>query len=347
MTKSISFIPCYDFSTTLNATYIKQILPLMLRHNVAANPINYAIWYDYVAGNNAKLTEVVNKLISQQIPIDSEISIELYKKHVCNASLESFEKINEHIQKVIAQASISINDTYKKAEITNDSFQKKTLVLENISEATDIKIVLQEIIQETQSLAATSQAMKNKLDEANKEMELLRLELTQVRQMAVTDGLTGLLNRRAFDMTLAEIIEQSEPDKTYLSLLDIDHFKRVNDDYGHTVGDNVIKYVAALMKKHSEDHHYVARYGGEELAIIMPNTSEDKAIEISENIRSSMESSRLKRKDNNQPLHKITLSIGIAQLRAGDDSESLVVRADSALYQAKETGRNKVVHHHN
>ncbi len=347
MTKSISFIPCYDFSTTLNAAYIKQILPLMVRHNVAANPINYAIWYDYVAGNNAKLTEVVNKLISQQIPIDSEISIELYKKHVCNASLESFEKINEHIQKVIAQASISINDTYKKAEITNDSFQKKTLVLENISEATDIKIVLQEIIQETQSLAATSQAMKNKLDEANKEMELLRLELTQVRQMAVTDGLTGLLNRRAFDMTLAEIIEQSEPDKTYLSLLDIDHFKRVNDDYGHTVGDNVIKYVAALMKKHSEDHHYVARYGGEELAIIMPNTSEDKAIEISENIRSSMESSRLKRKDNNQPLHKITLSIGIAQLRAGDDSESLVVRADSALYQAKETGRNKVVHHHN
>ncbi|PPD50764.1 MAG: GGDEF domain-containing protein [Methylobacter sp.] len=347
MTKSVSFIPCYDFSTTLNATYLKQILPIMARHNVAANPINYAIWYDYVAGNNAKLTEVVNKLISQQIPIDSEISIELYKKHVCNASLESFEKINEHIQKVIAQASISINDTYKKAEITNDSFQKKTLVLENISEATDIKIVLQEIIQETQSLAATSQAMKNKLDEANKEMELLRLELTQVRQMAVTDGLTGLLNRRAFDMTLAEIIEQSEPDKTYLSLLDIDHFKRVNDDYGHTVGDNVIKYVAALMKKYSEDHHYVARYGGEELAIIMPNTSEDKAIEISENIRSSMESSRLKRKDNNQPLHKITLSIGIAQLQAGDDPESLVIRADSALYQAKETGRNKVVHHHN
>ncbi|MDD2802452.1 MAG: GGDEF domain-containing protein [Methylobacter sp.] len=345
MTKSISFIPCYDFSPTLNATYLKQILPLMVRHNVAANPINYAIWYDYVAGNNAKLTEVVNQLISQQMPIDSEISIELYKKHVCNASLESFEKINEHLQKVIAQASISINDTYKKVEITNDSFQKKTLVLENISEATDIKIVLQEIIQETQSLAATSQAMQNKLDDANKEMELLRLELTQVRQMAVTDGLTGLLNRRAFDMTLAEIIEQSEAE-TYLSILDIDHFKRVNDDYGHTVGDSVIKYVAALMKKHSEDHHYVARYGGEELAIIMPNTSEDKAIEISENIRSSMENSRLKLKDNNQPLHKITLSIGIAQLRAGDDSESLVVRADSALYQAKETGRNKVVHHH-
>jgi diguanylate cyclase len=344
MTKSISFIPCYDFSPTLNATYLKQILPLMVRHNVAANPINYAIWYDYVAGNNAKLTEVVNKLISQQTPIDSEISIELYKKHVCNASLESFEKINEHIQKVIAQAASSINDTYKKAEITNDSFQKKTLVLENISEATDIKIVLQEIIQETQSLTATTQAMQNKLDDANKEMELLRLELTQVRQMAITDGLTGLLNRRAFDSTLAEIIDQSEPDKVCLSMLDIDNFKSVNDTYGHTVGDNVIKYVASLMKKHAENHHHLARYGGEELAIIMPNTSKDKAMEIAEKIRSSMEHSRLKRKDNAQPLDKITLSIGIAQLQVGDDPESFIIRADSALYQAKETGRNKVVH---
>lgn len=344
MTKNVSFIPCYDFSTTLNAAYLKEIIPIMLRHNVAANPLNYAIWYDYVAGNNAKLTEVINKLVSQQVPFGKEISIELYKKHVCHASFESFEKINEHIQKVIAQAASSINDTYKKAESTNDSFQKKTVVLENISEATDIKIVLQEIIQETQSLAATTQAMQNKLDDANKEMELLRLELIQVRQMAITDGLTGLLNRRAFDSILAEIIDQSESDKVCLSMLDIDNFKSVNDTYGHTVGDNVIKYVASLMKKHAENHHHLARYGGEELAIIMPNTSKDKAMEIAEKIRSSMEHSRLKRKDNAQPLDKITLSIGIAQLQVGDDPESFIIRADSALYQAKETGRNKVVH---
>ncbi|MDO9163214.1 MAG: GGDEF domain-containing protein [Methylococcaceae bacterium] len=346
MTENTSFIPCYDFSPSVNAAYLKEIIPLMVRHNVGANPINYAIWYDYVAGNNAKLTELVNSMISEQKAFDSETSIELYKKHVCNASLESFEKINDQIQKVIAQATSSINDTCHKAEETNDSFQKKTLVLENISEATDIKTVLQEIIQETKSLAETSHLMQTKLNDANKEMQQLRLELAQVRQAAVTDGLTGLLNRRAFDQTLAEIIDGSESHMTCLSMLDIDHFKRVNDTYGHTVGDNVIKYVAALMKKHAEDHHHVARYGGEELAIIMPNTTKEKAIEISEIIRSSMESSRLKRKDNSQPLNTITLSIGIAQLQAGDDAESFIVRADTALYKAKETGRNKVVHDH-
>jgi len=203
---------------------------------------------------------------------------------------------------------------------------------------------LEEIIQETKALAMTSQAMQTKLTEANQEMEQLRTELAQARQIATTDGLTGLLNRRAFDMTLAEIIEQSAPDTACLSMLDIDHFKRINDTYGHTIGDNVIKYVANLMKKHAEEHHHVARYGGEELAIIMPNTSHEKAVEISENIRTAMAASRLQRKNDNQSLGKITLSIGVARLQSGDNPESFIVRADNALYKAKQSGRNRVIH---
>lgn len=343
MSKSSPFLPIYDFSPNVNANYLKQILPLLVRHNVAANPINYAIWYDYVAENNASLTRAVNTLISEQKKFDYETSVELYKTHICNASLESFEQINRQLHKVIEQATSAINDTYHKAEETNDSFQKKSVILENFSASDGLKTVLQEIIQETKSLALTSQAMQAKLTEANREMEQLREELAQVKQIATTDGLTGLLNRRAFDMTLAEIVECSAPETACLSMLDIDHFKRVNDTYGHTIGDNVIKYVASLMKKHAEDHHHVARYGGEELAIIMPNTTPERAIQISENIRSAMEASKLQRKNDNQPLGKITLSIGIARLQRGDDSESFLVRADKALYRAKQTGRNKVV----
>lgn len=122
------------------------------------------------------------------------------------------------------------------------------MILENFSASGGLKTVLQEIIQETKSLALTSQAMQAKLTDANREMEQLREELAQVKQIATTDGLTGLLNRRAFDMTLAEIVESSAPETTCLSMLDIDHFKRINDTYGHTIGDNVIKYVATLMK---------------------------------------------------------------------------------------------------
>lgn len=345
MTDFPSFIPVYDFSPTLNAGYLKQILPLMVRHSVAANPINYAIWYDYVGGGNPQLSAAVDSLIKERKAFDCDASIEIYKRHICNASAESFEKINLQLQKVINQAAAAIGDTCHKAEESNDRFQKKTVLLETLPDATVIQVVLQEVIEETKSLAATSLAMQSKLNKAHQEMEQLRSELSEVRKLAVTDGLTGLLNRRAFDQRLSEIVEQSETGECFcLTMLDIDHFKRVNDTYGHNVGDNVIKYVAALIKKHAQQHHHVARYGGEELAIIMPRTSVEKAIEISETIRRSMESSRLKRKDNNQPLGTITVSVGVAKLQKGDGTESFIVRADQALYKAKQTGRNRVIH---
>jgi diguanylate cyclase len=342
-TKS-TFLPAYDFSLASNLDLLKAILPILNNHKIAANPINYAICYDYVAGHNATLSKAVDLLIEQNKPFDRDTSLELYGKHICSASLASFENINNQIQKVIEQTSGAIIDTCSKAEETNDSFQKKSIMLENIADSTGINQILKEIIEETRSLSLISQAMQTKLNDANREMEQLRSELEQVRQISVTDGLTGLLNRRAFDQTLAQVIEQSKPETAYLSLLDIDHFKKVNDTYGHTIGDNVIKFVASLMKQHAEEHHHVARYGGEELAIIMPDTPKEKAIEISETIRMAMENSNLKRKSDNQPLGKITLSIGIAKLQDQDNPDSFIVRADKALYQAKETGRNKVVH---
>lgn len=344
MSNRTDLLPIYDFSFALNADYLKKIIPLLAQHQIAANPINYAIFYDYVAEQNPSLNTAVDELLSNQIPFDYDTSFALYEAHICNVSLHSFENINEKIHQVLLQATDAIGETYTKAEQTNDSFQKKTAILETTSELAAGRSILKEIIQETRSLAATSRAMQIQLNAANVEMEQLRTELAQVRQIAVTDGLTGLLNRRAFDQTLTEIIEQSGSETTCLSILDIDHFKRVNDTYGHTIGDHVIKYVATLLKKHAEDHHHVARYGGEELAIIMPNTPKQKAIEISETIRLEMEKSRLKRKTDNLTLGQITISIGIAELLSNDNPESFITRADSALYQAKASGRNKVMH---
>ncbi len=344
MTQGISILPIYDFSPTVNAAYLKKILPLITRYQVAANPVNYAIFYDYVLENNPGLTEAVEGLLADGKAFDFDTSMALYGEHICNTSLDSFEDINKRLHNVITGVSDSLSDTRCKAEETNDSFQKKTAILENIPEASPIKTILQEIIQETQSLAVSTQTLQKQLQDAHTEMEQLRSELAQVREAAITDGLTGLLNRRGFDQLLSELTTQESPDYTHLALLDIDHFKRVNDTYGHTIGDNVIKYVAALMKKHALPHHHVARYGGEELAVIMPNTSREQALAISENIRGDMEKSRLKRKTDNTPLGIITLSTGVAELRSEDSVENFISRADKALYQAKNSGRNQVIY---
>ncbi|MGR8930734.1 MAG: GGDEF domain-containing protein [Gammaproteobacteria bacterium] len=315
-----------------------------MRNHVAANPINYAIFYDYVSEKNPNLTHAVDVLLSEHKAFDYETSLELYGKHICNTSLESFEKINDRIQKVIKQTSENINTTYEVAEKTSGSFKEKKAMLETIAETSLIRDILQEIIEETRAFAFVSQSTQRLLNQANDELEQLRLELAQVREIAITDGLTGLLNRRAFDKTLNDVIHHAQTNSTCLSLMDIDFFKRVNDTHGHIIGDSVIKYVASLMRKYALSHHYVARYGGEELAIIMPNTSKQQAFDISENIRLEMQKSRLKRKTDNMPLGTITISIGVAELNRDDDYDSFVARADKALYKAKDGGRNKVVY---
>ena len=344
MPKSQSLLPIYDFSVSMNTDYLKQLLPILTQHQIAANPINYALFYDYVSGLNPELNKRIDNLLNQSKPFDCDVSMGLYENFICNMSHQAFENINNKIHQVLQQASHAISETHSKAEQTNDSFQKKTAILKTAPETEATQQILQDVIKEIQALATTSLTMQTQLSKANAEMEQLRTELSQVRQMAVTDGLTGLLNRRAFDQTLQEATENAKAGAVYLSLIDIDHFKQVNDRYGHPIGDNVIKFVASLLKKHTDEHHHVARYGGEELAIIMPNTPGQKAIEIAEKIRFEMESSRLKRRTDDQVLGKITLSAGIAEWKASDDVESFINRADTALYQAKESGRNRVIH---
>ena len=162
-----------------------------------------------------------------------------------------------------------------------------------------------------------------------------------LEQMAITDALTGLYNRRYFDMNLDNEIKRSNRYSTPMSLfiIDIDHFKRVNDTYGHGVGDMVLAETGLRIRKSLRETEVVARYGGEEFAVILPHTRIEEAAIAAERVRSVMESNRILI-DESRSLH-ITISIGVGALLENDkDRSNLVERADLALYQAKQNGRN-------
>ena len=349
MLENTSFLPTYDASPEQNSEYIRQMLPLMMQHNVPVDPMNYAVWYHYVAGTNGDLNKAIDTLIRDQKPFDSDTTLNLYKTHICNASLESFEKINSNLQRLITQTTLSVNATSEKASAAGDNFNIKLKELRTAENEANLKSIeeslksiLVEIILETTQLAEASKALKNQLDNTNNEMEQLRNELTHVREAANTDGLTGLLNRWAFDKALGKLVENATTKNACLAILDIDHFKRINDSFGHLVGDKVIKYFASLLKKHAAEHYQVARYGGEEMAIIMPDTTLTDAFNLVEEIRKVLDKSRLKHKSE-ETIGKVTVSAGIAALQAVDTAYTFIERADNALYRAKETGRNKVV----
>lgn len=342
MSQSKTVLPVYDFSQALNEDYCKKILPLFSQHGVAANPINYALLYDYVADHNPELKKAIDTLLAEKKTLDMKASQALYASFICSASPESFETIHEKIHHVLNRASDAVDKTFMEAEQVGDGFAQKTTLLENTSDAANHQAIIRDIIRETRALAATTQAMQSELTRANSDMEQLRSELVSVRKVAMTDGLTGLLNRHAFQEIMDDILANSGLGTVTLAMLDIDFFKQVNDTWGHPMGDSVIKYVASLVKKHVADHHHVARYGGEELVIVMPDTGKHAAVLISEAIRGEMQQVRLKRKSDNQSLGEITVSIGLAEKLRDDTVDSFLSRADSALYNAKNLGRNRV-----
>jgi len=169
-----------------------------------------------------------------------------------------------------------------------------------------------------------------------------RANQEELERLANIDSLTGLLNRGAILRKLSEQMKHAKRyrDELSLSLLDIDHFKKVNDQYGHLTGDDVLEQVAILMWQNIRDADIIGRYGGEEFIIILPRTDLSSALNVAERVRKMIEASKMKDPEGN--MFGITVSQGISIYKLGEDEHSLISRADNALYKAKGNGRNRV-----
>ncbi len=166
-----------------------------------------------------------------------------------------------------------------------------------------------------------------------------------MRMEVLTDPLTGVANRKCFDLRLSEGIADCKENGSDLSLmmLDIDFFKKFNDTYGHQLGDEVLKLVARTFVDSIKGQDTAARYGGEEFAIILPRTKLANAATLADQIRKTMADKVIVNRRTGDKLGAVTLSVGVASYRAGELPSSLIQRADDALYAAKRSGRNRVV----
>ncbi|WP_430010126.1 GGDEF domain-containing protein [Methylophaga lonarensis] len=213
-------------------------------------------------------------------------------------------------------------------------------MLDDCKDMEQLRTIIASVAETTHQLSRTSQQLKDELHESNNEIMKLREELNLVKKAATTDSLTDLLNRGAFDQRLTEcLLNQRE---IAVLLFDIDHFKTVNDTHGHLLGDAVLQYFAKILKKYAANTHVAARFGGEEMAMILFDCDKNEASAIAESILEKFSTSRLKKKNTNQSIGKITASAGLTCLIEGDTTETLLERADNALYRSKNNGRNQV-----
>lgn len=171
-------------------------------------------------------------------------------------------------------------------------------------------------------------------------------DIAILQHESITDALTGLKNRRYFDQRICEEVALSKRYKLPLTLilLDVDYFKKINDTYGHTVGDEVLTNLSKLVLEVVRDSDIVARYGGEEIAIITPNTSKAEAELLAERLRGKVEKTTVAMVGATQEIVQVTVSLGICSLSPViTDKEALLEESDQALYLAKKYGRNRVV----
>lgn len=183
-----------------------------------------------------------------------------------------------------------------------------------------------------------SQLDRRAIHQKNHELILLN---QQLKQQAESDFLTGCLNRRHFDKTLREFIAESQAStQLCLALFDVDHFKRVNDSYGHDLGDKALQHISGFVRDHMRMSDILSRIGGEEFTLIMPNTTLDEAKMRLELIRADLAITPLIDSSLTEPV-SLTISIGLTQLLPSDNVSKLLQRADHAMYHAKENGRNQ------
>jgi diguanylate cyclase len=252
--------------------------------------------------------------------------------------------MQEETRRVLQELLDTVTSVNTSTEKYGESLEQYGTKLEDKIELFELQQLIKSLLSETQHMQKSYGRLKKKLEASTKEVMALRKKLQSAQKEAETDPLTGLLNRKGFKNAMRRALNEAAEshDSICLLMLDIDHFKGVNDTYGHAFGDAVLKAVASTLQKSVKGQDTVSRFGGEEFAIILPNTPRKGAQQVAENIRQTIERGKIQRSGNNEAVGNITISIGVAEFRQQESIEDLINRADTALYAAKNSGRNRV-----
>lgn len=199
--------------------------------------------------------------------------------------------------------------------------------------------VIARLLSDTIELCRRSHTAAERLRARSQEARQLRAALEEARRAAQTDPLTALPNRRAFEETMEALIEAGE--RVCLALLDVDRFKAINDTHGHAAGDMVLREVAGVLRAGRPAGEWPARIGGDEFAVVLPGSTRAEAERRSEAVRRAI-ADRAFPAEGPAPPFTVTVSMGVAELKAGEPAAALISRADRALYAAKRGGRDRV-----
>ena len=323
----------------------RRAMEMMQKAGVWPTPLNYEIWL-YCAGDpDGELAQEVGRLISAGASITEDVSERLAAAYLPRQKVqEQIREAGDQLTRELDAVAKAVATAQRSSAAYGRTLGAATRDLEGEADAAALQRVVESLSEATRRVHQHNQTLERRLASSSEEMTRLRGHLEEVRRDAMTDALTALANRKAFDEALASACEQADATGNVvgLALLDIDHFKAFNDTWGHQTGDQVLRYVASVLGRGVQPPAIAARYGGEEFALVVPGATASTLAAMLEELRVEICGRSLKRRATGEDLGAVSVSAGWAIRRPREAATTLTERADKALYASKRGGRNRV-----
>ncbi len=322
----------------------EKALSFLREHKIPATPQNFELWFMYATGQNAELVRTLDTAVTNGKAADVHFAREIHAHFFTHAQSAAIDQLGGKLQDEVKRLALILESAGQDTSAYSETLTKVADELSDGDVTQNLKTIVDGVAAATRAMETRTKKLENQLEASAGEVTTLRERMETVRQESLLDALTGLSNRRAFDLRMSEAIAQAASEGGDLCVLmgDIDHFKKFNDTWGHATGDQVLRLVAQCFKSNVKGRDTAARFGGEEFVVILPDTSLGNARRVAEQIRKAVESKKIVKRSTGESLGSITLSIGIAQYIRGEPAADSINRADTCLYAAKHAGRNCV-----
>lgn len=328
----------YDYAVNVAERAMRH----MSQYRIPPTADNFKVWAGYAQAVPVDLKRTIDILISNKRTFDSVTNQELAATFAASMGGSDVSGASQQLSSVVNAAREFLN-----AAIADNRSQIRSIgdVAGAAQGGADPKILVESLVKELSKAATRASELEQSFAASSRELDTIRTSLQKAEEHSRTDMLTGLPNRRALDefLRLAQTAAMEKGDPLGMLLIDVDHFKRFNDDFGHNVGDQVLKLLGGVLKDRVRGNDLAARYGGEELMAVLPAADMDTCVMVAERIRKSIAECKITRRASGEVLPGITVSIGVAQFRPGEPVTDFIERCDSALYVAKRSGRNRVI----
>ena len=329
-----------------NSDLLRRVLKLMTSHAEDYRPLTYAVWYEFVLQGDRQLCERLEQVVASGIRLGSGETEELHARYLVARRQQVVNQAHATILQALETMSSAIGDAHQNTGRLAGHLRDFSAV--GAHQPVEPQVFNQSVLLISQQAKQSSEELARvqaRLEESEAQVKRMSEDLEQIRSEVYIDALSGLFNRRRFDSALDSLVSHALAEHEPLSLLliDIDHFKAVNDAHGHVFGDQVIRSVSQAIKASVKGRDVASRYGGDEFAVLLPETAGPGAVTVAEYIRRVIERRRISDFAGEIDPVAVTISVGLATLSRSDTAHDLLRRADKALYQAKKNGRNQVV----